>query len=226
MGVYVYCLAEPDARPPDGLRGVDDSSVVACAVDPFIAWCSAFEDPPSASVERIRRHNAVVEAAASAGATLPVRFGQWLESAAALAHSVRAGREAHEAAFRRVAGAVEFAVSVVPRSPRRRVAPVGDADRRSGRAYMEALVRRAAAERTKASRGEDAAAAIRSALGPLARDERVTTGDDGRVLARIAHLVRRGDVDAYRRTLYACMGDSPRLQLLLTGPWPPYSFVG
>ena len=62
------------------------------------------------------------------------------------------------------------------------------------------------------------------AVRVLARDAIVQPGRDEQELFRCAYLVERGAVDGFRDAVAKLQRERPDLALLLTGPWPPYSF--
>jgi hypothetical protein len=69
-------------------------------------------------------------------------------------------------------------------------------------------------------------AEVRRTLGGLAvvcREERAATA--GGQLASLVFLVRRENVDRLRDAFRHLEHESA-VKMLLTGPWPPYSFVG
>jgi Gas vesicle synthesis protein GvpL/GvpF len=61
-------------------------------------------------------------------------------------------------------------------------------------------------------------------LRSLARDAIEQPGRDEHELLRCAYLVERSAVDGFRDAVGQLQSDRPDLALLLTGPWPPYSF--
>ncbi|MBX6363258.1 MAG: GvpL/GvpF family gas vesicle protein [Gemmatimonadetes bacterium] len=225
-GAYLYCLAPAGSVPPAGLVGIEDAPVEAVAVATFTAWYSRLDARPEPSIERIRRHNQVVEVALTEDATpVPARFGQWFATLAALAEKLRAGAAAHEESLRRVAGAVEFGLRVVdveaPTSPVPTPAPQAT----TGRAYLEALAARAAADRSRDQRGQEIAAGIAAILGSAVRQQRIDRARSRHEVVGIAHLVARRDVESYRAGVAAARRRYPELRFLLSGPWPPYSFA-
>lgn len=227
MGLYLYCIARDGEHPPPGLTGVDGAPVCAVDVESFTLWVSELDASPAPEVEAVRGHHAVVEASGAAGrAALPVRFGQWLASRAELEDRVQQRREDYGSALRRVAGSVEFAVRVVdPESaPPESGPPRPDPDA-TGREYMEALARRVAAERTRKGRARHLAGELRAALDGLIRDERMESPSSSRALVKVAHLVRREHLQRYRTKLSALDDGVYGGRLLVSGPWPPYSFA-
>jgi Gas vesicle synthesis protein GvpL/GvpF len=69
----------------------------------------------------------------------------------------------------------------------------------------------------------DAAAELVRPLADLARDNVITRGD-GALAA--AYLVPSDGVRAFAEEARRLQDARPELDLSLTGPWPPYSFVG
>lgn len=61
-------------------------------------------------------------------------------------------------------------------------------------------------------------------LRSLARDAIEQPGRDDHELLRCAYLVERASVDGFRDAVAELQRDRSDLALLLTGPWPPYSF--
>jgi hypothetical protein len=218
-GIYVYCVGPSSHPEPGPLRGIDGAPVRAERSAGLVAWVSDLTRPPTPSLEGVRAHNAVVEAATETVTPLPFRFGQWFESTDALDRSLAERQDPLQRALQRVDRALEFGVRVL--DPAHHASPP---DRTTGRAYLEALALRARQDEADGARGLDVAAALRARLGPLVRDERVEPGGAG-TLAAIAHLVARHDTGKYRDTIMEYAKERPELRFLVTGPWPPYGFV-
>ncbi|HZG48244.1 MAG TPA: GvpL/GvpF family gas vesicle protein [Thermoleophilaceae bacterium] len=62
------------------------------------------------------------------------------------------------------------------------------------------------------------------ALRSLARDQVERPGRDEHELLRAAYLVDRDAVERFSEEVARLQDANPELALLLTGPWPPYSF--
>jgi len=177
---------------------------------------------PAAAVTRslanVEAHERVLRAYVSAGATvLPVRFGQQFDSDADCCRDVaeRSGRLA--ALLRQREGCVEMRV-LVPlggegegegEGSASRGAPVEAPERGPGLAYLESLRPRRVTN-----------VALRDALGPLVRGERVEELDRYRGVA-IAHLIQRKDEAEYRSALALLPGLTDARVL---GPFALYSF--
>jgi len=68
-------------------------------------------------------------------------------------------------------------------------------------------------------------ASVRELLGDIIRDERVESAQTRHAVLTLSHLVAREHFDEYRARARRIRTMFPALRLLLTGPWPPYSFA-
>jgi hypothetical protein len=219
MGIYVYCLGTPDHPPPVGITGVEQASVSAESVGRFSIWVSELEHAPTSSLDGVRAHNAVVEAATARRTPLPFRFGQWFPTREDLVRSLDEQTDRWTARLEHVDGALEYGLRIV--DPRHTTLPP---DRSSGTAYLEVLALRSRQDQLDQERGRAIAAACRERLGSLVRDERVHHVGGG-TLAVIAHLVGRHDTGNYERAAGEIPAEWPDLRFFSTGPWPPYGFT-
>lgn len=231
MGLYLYCVGEADHPEPRETRGIEGSEVRAVDTSGLRAWVSTLPAAPSASLERVRSHNAVVEASTKERTALPMRFGQWFSSEAELHEAIAARRERLERSLARVRGALEFGVRVLdPDTPApdpsdpvvRSAAP--PPDRSSGKAYLESLAQREEGLEKSRVRGAEIAAELRAFLGPLVRDHHVRPGGSDGIVA-ISHLVARHDTGAYSSRVHTFTDRRSDLRFVTSGPWPPYGFA-
>ena len=94
----------------------------------------------------------------------------------------------------------------------------------TGAAYMRRLAGRVhALERTRA-RALGVAQSLNDQLAVLARESRVAPSDKP-AGALVAHLVQASGADAYLARARELSHGHPPLRIVVTGPWPPYSFV-
>lgn len=229
-GCYVYCVVAPERRPPPDLVGLEDRAVRRLTSGPVALWVSELDARPSPSLERIRRHNEVVEAAMTeSDSPVPMRFGQWFASRTELLEEVGERRESYARALESFRGAVELGVRVVDpaRAPARDSPGTADPGRAydTGREYMEELRRSHAEERSAEEAGRRVAEELAEHLGPVARRQRVETLPPEEGLVSLAHLVAREDEERYRRKVAGFGRRRSDLRLRVSGPWPPYSFA-
>lgn len=222
-GIYLYAVVPPETPPPE-VAGLAGTEVRAWSFGDFALWCSDLDARPAPSVESVRRHHAVVQAAFRAGDTpLPLRFGQWLpDSAAVEAHATKR-RESFTRSLASVAGAAEFGLRVAREAEEPREDPPKQRET-TGTAYLQALARRAANRRSREETGLEVLERIRAATAPIVRAERVEKALGPRDVVSVSHLVARADAAAYKERVRDVREAEGDLRFLVTGPWPPYSF--
>ncbi len=224
MGVYAYCVVPAQHQPPGDLKGIDNATVELLRVDELGVWMSAGERP-QVSVEAVQAHNRVVEVAVTQEVTpVPLRFGQWLEDAGRLEDVVRERGNEYASLLARFAGCLEFGLRLVdPDDPAE--AQEVRSQPSSGTEYMQALRDSSKLAEQKQAEIEAIGAGVRELLGDIVRDERVESAQTRHAVLTLSHLVAREHFDEYRERARRVRTMFPALRLLLTGPWPPYSFA-
>jgi hypothetical protein len=211
--ICVYAIAE--AGVPAKMR-VLGRSLLALEAGNLALIAERDRGDHQVSEERLRRQHAIVEAlAASIDPILPVRFGT-TGSADDLKTRVIASGAVLGAALDHVRGMKQMTVRIRPSGPPRDPAPPESGQGLSGREYLEQ-------RRTEHASLTAAARAITSAAGALVADERVAPGPPPR--GAIFHLIRRGDVDAYRRIVESCAVSPEAVTVVVSGPFAPFAFV-
>jgi hypothetical protein len=170
---------------------------------------------PRPETALVLQHERVLEAVMECAPVLPMRFGTQLDSTDRLAAAVAGRHRELRAALDRVRGRVELGVRILPANPPAARAPAPS----SGRDHLLSL---AAARR----RDERIAGQVHHPLGDLAADSVVREHSTPPALMVAAYLVDAGQVDSFRRRadeVAACHSD---VRVVVTGPWPPYSFTG
>lgn len=224
MGTWLYCVL-PAGAPDAAVTGIDGRAVRSIRAAGVTAWVSDVPATPRPELQRIRAHDGVIRAAQDAGFTpVPIRWGQ----VTAGDDDVRAHLESRDyrADLERIAGCVEFGIRVLDPE----AADVGSpAETRaeaqgSGAAYLRLVAERMhTLERTRA-RALDAARSIDVALKDRVKESRIepTERPAG---ALVAHLVQTSAAGEYAEQAHTLTHAHPPLRVVVTGPWPPYSFV-
>ena len=251
--IYLYTLIRP--APPESasarladIRGVADTPVRVveegglAAVVGTVSIDEFGEQVRDARLEDLqwlertaRQHDAVVRASVDVATTIPLRLGTVFTDEAALRGRLA---ELHDSALRvldRLDGREEWGVQLfVPRSAAEAPA-TGEPDPRtptSGRNYLlqrrDRLAGRAAALEAARIDAEKVAAALEE----LADETRRHTPHDPRLsghprgmLVNAAYLVRSESVTEFRTRVGEYAADRGPGDVVLTGPWPPYSFA-
>lgn len=241
-GLYVYAITRTPAvdftgvtaidpeRPPDLLRH-NGITLVVSDVDVSVLRSLPTDDLSETSMlaTLVRRHDDVVRAVFAQAPVLPLRFGTVVTDRTAatelLAHHHREATELLD----RVAGRREWGVRLrIEESGEQPEAEEPDEPAASGTEY---LARRRTALTARENRDRARRAALDSAhtaLDRLADDSTTRTAQGRSVLLDAAYLVGTGQEDTFfaevdrQRQAVREQG----IGLDVTGPWPPYSFVG
>ena len=224
MGTYLYCVLPADAPDP-AITGIDGQALRAIRAEGVCVWVGDVNGTPQPGLDRIRQHDQVVRAAMAKGFTpVPIRFGQVPANDDALRAHL-AGRD-YRQDLERIAGCVEFGIRIVDpdvvdpdSAPPAEVPAAG-----SGAAYLRMLAARMHALEQTRARALEAARELDRQLGPLVRESRVAPTDRPPG-AGVAHLVQTPSADTYAARAHELSHARPPLRIVVTGPWPPYSFV-
>lgn len=190
--------------------------------------------------DRALAHEAVVEHFAAASPALPMKlFTLFREDERAVAH-LRQQRREIEQMLDRIAGRVEWGVRILFREAdarRKAVAAVGDGHRSSGSggSGTSFLLRKKAEKESVQNLTADVLAEVDRAYEALAsraseaRRRAPEAGEVGtRLLLDAAFLVASGEGEAFEaevQRLAERLGERS-CEVTLTGPWPPYNFLG
>jgi hypothetical protein len=223
MGLYAYCVV-PAGYAPHGVVGIDGSAVTCFDWSDLGCWVSTLVQRPEPALDRIRAHDAVIQAAITEDLTpVPIRFGQWLDSTAALQDHLQLNAGRYTTLLKRFAGALEFGLRVL--DPNRSARVPAPPETTSGTAYLTAL----RDQLRGAELDEPDIAEVRGALHAefqgLVRDELFEPLRTPHGVLSVMHLVERAAFDEYRARLARVRGARPQLRFLASGPWPPYSFA-
>lgn len=231
MGVHLYCMLarSEDSAVPVGLNGLAGRSVRSLALDGVEAWVSDIPRGLPVTIDAVKVHDEVVEAALATGATpVPARYGQRFDDDQSCGDAVARRIGPLRALLSRVAGCVEMTLIVTP-STRRMLRELeadgpGDSPAPSpGTAYLNGIRQR---ERAVAARGSPArrlVERIQQAVSPLVKGQTTHEPVVRRLLLTASHLVDRGASEAYRAAV-AGVETGSDLRVLVVGPRAPYSF--
>jgi Gas vesicle synthesis protein GvpL/GvpF len=250
---YLYCLVHGASaprlrRPPRGLPGAGPARTLDGGDGLWLVVAAApLPRYSAAAIERGLRdlawvsacavgHEAVVEHAARAGTVIPMKlFTLFASDERALAHVSRTRRRV-DRLIARVAGRGEWGVrlSLDRTRARRAIAARAGRDTRGAASGTAFLVRRKQehdAARDLLERARVEADRVYQGLARRADDARRSTPaqppNGVRVLLEAAFLVDERRAAAFRAAVRAegRRLDGAGLDIALTGPWPPYTFV-
>jgi hypothetical protein len=212
--IYVYAIAEREAPAPSepGLGGAPVERLAEGELAAFVT-----HDPPGGvepSAETLWEHEGVVERLMRSGPVLPMRFGSVVREEGALRDLLADRAPEFERSLERVRGRVELGLRALARLD----VPEPDEGSGTGRRYLhQKLGRRRAAQ------------GIADQLHPSFAELAVTSTRrllpaDGVAFAG-AYLVGFEHVAEFERRARRIDRECAHVELVCTGPWPPYSFT-
>lgn len=229
---YVYAIVRRDAPlPTSGTASVPELALVPWR-ELAAVTARTSDDATPTTMEAILHHEAVVEAVRQRVPALPVRFGTVFRDESSVASALAERYEPLAADLERLGDKVELSLTALWADPPSDDEPTADVRRdpawtsdHSGARYL--LARAAELRRDDATkeRARAASRALDAVLGALALDRRVSLVPTPRVALRTSYLLDAADVDAFRAAFDTMRREHGELRMLLTGPWPPYSFV-
>jgi hypothetical protein len=216
MSVLLYAITDHGRLPEVPLRGVDGAVVRLVATEGLVAAVTEHDPTPALDVETLWTFEHVIEALIGEGAALPVRFGTLLSADGDVARMLTTRRLDLERKLDGIRGAVELSVrGIWPDAAE----PVEATPALTGTAYMRSRLE-------PHRRARDLAARVHAQLDDHARASCHRLLTRAYVPVSAAFLVERGSEDDFLcrvRGLDAQLDDA---ELVCTGPWPAYSFVG
>ena len=210
MSVLVYAIAQRGDSAVGGhgfqhqpLRGIRSDALMAIVSDHEGAALRP-------EVETLWDYERIVERIAQAHAIVPVRFGSVMDDDEAVVEMLRSRREHLLRVLEYTRGAVELAVRATWEQ-----AP--EPEHQTGTGYMRARLQ-------LRSRAREVAGDLMP-LGKLSRTSRCELPAGPEQPMRCAYLVDRELVEDFTTSLRRLDQQLRDLELVCTGPWPPYSFA-
>jgi hypothetical protein len=240
--VYVYCIAQSASPPPLRVQGLPDAGPPRALPLGRSRWILVADVPASrfdqtalaAGLQDLdwmgacaMAHDALVMEAMKNGPVAPMRlFTIFEDEARALTQAQLASKQISQT-LRRVAGRAEYGVraGVMPAARRQARAPV---PRLTGRSFLEQKRKQLEARRKSVGVPDAERQQIFDRLARLADEARQRDiPEGGSVWLDGAFLVPLSAAAAFRRAVNRLATELARAghEVVLTGPWPPYSFL-
>jgi len=204
MSLVLYAIADPLGDPGQHLREVVEGGLAAIV-----------GDHDGTRLERrgenLWRYERVMEELMDERAIIPARFGSVLTDEPSVCGLLRDRHYELAATLERVRGAVELSVHAGWVEDAATAAPD------DGTGYMQARL----AQHRRAQEVSE----LLSPLGALARAGRRRVLPDQSLPVHDAYLVDCDLVEAFTELVHDIDARREEIELICTGPWPPYSFA-
>ena len=193
-------------------------------------WVS--DDVPRFTMEGVLHHEAVVEAVRERGPALPVRFGTIFRDTNSVASALAEHYEPLAADLERLGDKVELSLTALWPAPLAGNGPTpmvraeGVSNGQSaGARYLYTRAAKLRRDESLRERAHTVARDLDQTLGALALERKLSLLPTPHVAIRSAYLMDPAGVGVFKAVFEATRRVRDEVRLLLTGPWPPYSFV-
>lgn len=215
MSLLLYAITDAGCRLDPELRGIGGARVHGIGAAGLVAVVSRHDAIPALDEQTLWRFEQVVESLMPEGAVLPVRVATMLAAAEDVVAMLESGRDELMRKLDRVRGAVELSVrGVWPDAP-----PIRAGVATSGTDYMQDRL-------APQQRAHELAAQVHAHLDGRARASRHRILPRGSVPVSAAFLIDQGTEDDFVHAVTGLDAQLEDADLVCTGPWPAYSFVG
>jgi Gas vesicle synthesis protein GvpL/GvpF len=219
MSCLLHCVFRGSGPPPpecrecgEAIRIIADNALGAAVSD--IA-----EGDRLPGLSRLLGYERTIAAFHSSRTVVPLRFGCVVASDCSVLRLLQEHRQEYESLLDRLGGRTEMGVRVLcPPRPER-------LDQGAGTAYVAALRRRHGSQIPLAAEEEEIVATVCRTVAELGAEVRRETSAlrRGRLIS-LQFLVEKHWAASFRERMLG-VRDLKGAKLLVSGPWPPYSFV-
>jgi|SRR5579884_2153710 len=237
MAWYAYCITEQQAlqganraRRPlliENLSGIQNSAVLSYACGDLAVVVSDFPETQTLDQGAARDHARVVSECFRLATVLPFRFGTIFATEQALRRAVRVNRRMFLGEVGRLRGKAEMHLKLTVKDGSLREAFTEVALPKSvGSEYLSCVLQNAQRKRERQTKARAISVQVNKMFSPLEEEVSCRKGDDGAMQLDIAHLIEHKNLQKYQNKLQIAVRQLKDCDLALSGPWPPYHFVG
>jgi hypothetical protein len=182
------------------------------------------------TTDDVVRHQTIVEAVHLQAPALPVQFGAVFRDVPSIESALEQHHERLVADLDRVGDKVELSLTALwaeslPSQQRAAWAMPLPRGATPGARYLHGRAADVRRDEARAARAQAVAAALDADLGFRALERKQSHPGSPGIAVRATYLLEPANVGDFRAAFEAIRPTRPELRLLLTGPWPPYSFV-
>jgi hypothetical protein len=231
---YVYAIVGRETSlPVSGFStGLAELTKVPCGKLAAVTQRVLAVESAPVTMEAVLHHEAVVETVRRQGPALPVRFGTVFRDASLVASALAERYAPLEAALHRLGDKVEMSLTALWSG-----AEAGDArshavreqqavaEQSAGARYLYARAAELRDDETLKRRARIMAEELDQILGGFALERRTTLLPTPRIAVRIAFLLNPAELAAFQSAFETLRRVRSEMRVVLTGPWPPYTFV-
>lgn len=238
-----YCIIDSDREVPEGIAGPQAGTVCNLPYHGIGVAVSLLARPIQDIVAGAVEHEAVVERLMQTHTVLPMRFPTVFVGQEAVLTMMSQHYDDFREDLQRLRNQVEFGVRVMwpvetvktkgpppmaGRDSQTRYVTLGDPVPResSGRQYMRERYRQYQCRQALWEQATQFGCKLDAALSEFATAKRLRRVTPDTFAFDGVYLVDKDTEAGFRRAFVTTKGSEPCFGYLLSGPWPPYNFVG
>jgi hypothetical protein len=235
---YIYAIVARDSAVPAKLAGFGGHPVELIPHGNLAAAASVV-DPAELqpSTGSVLKHEEVVERLGETVPLLPVRFGTAFADKDDVVTVLSKQHNTLLADLHRLGDKAEFGLTVLWPEAGSDGETEGSAGHQKpvpstalgtpgpGTRYLQKRLAEQRHDENLRARAQELSDLLEADLAPFALDSRRTILPTPRIAIRAAYLLHPSNMEAYHEAFERSRETHPELRFLLTGPWPPYSFV-
>jgi hypothetical protein len=229
--LYLYGICDEGPPPEPMPAGLESRAADIVPHDGFAAVTTDLQSGrPPATGTHIREHFRVIEAFMASHTILPARFGTTFTELAELKAHLELEHGAYASDLRRLRGQIELGVKAAWRTAPERISDFSAAFTPRGYGPGTSYLAAKHAEATRRDVRHRLAQDLADMLTPVVSHAtqamwRILPAVSDKVEISLAALLLKERLGAFRESLAMLRLTEPNLDILCTGPWPPYSFV-
>lgn len=225
MKLYVYCLAEGVDTIAEAVRGVCEAPVNLIRLEGLAVLVSNLVvDSVPVNRENVLAHAAVVRSLMVQTTPLPFRFGTFVTEAQ-LSSYITSRKPALEEKLAHVRDCVEMSVKIIWKIAKQDQSDLPIAEQGTGTAFLAEKRRELLGDERRSAEAKEIASWLHQNISALTREEQVRLRPNETLMLAASYLVERAQFEQYQQRIAEARESRPELHFLVSGPWPPYSFV-
>ncbi len=232
---YLYGITDAPKGISIDRRGLGDGPVTVVHHREVGAVVGPADEPRyRPELDNLKAHEEVLETVMELHTVLPVRFSTVFSDDEAVFALLEERYDQFRSDLSRLRGMVELGVKALWRSGPSPGESGGPRDEASGdacealspgRRYLARRIQEVQRERLRFQEAEDLAREIHRPLSEVAVDTSFSVHPAPRIVFSGAYLVERDHAPLFRGLAEKIRAQTPEVIFLISGPWPPYSFV-
>jgi hypothetical protein len=208
------------------MRGIQNAQEFGYPAGEFAVIVSEYVPQSQLDQRHMLEHARVITDCFKMTTVLPFRFGTLFENDESLRRSVRANRKTFTESVSHLRGIAEMHLNVIVKDGAIREAMKElELPNTVGSEYLSKLKEQASRQRERQTRARALSMQVNKFFHPLEEEITCRRDANGHMLIDIAHLIDHKSIEKYQNRYNLASKQFKDVQLLMTGPYPPFRFT-